>query len=192
MKKINNINTAYMKRIIVILTILVATINALADSKVQSGDVKVLKKSGETFSVEFDFSYTIVEGVPYEQYIASRNADWNRDWPSDQKAGLQSFVDKWNKKNKRGMKATTSAEADYRLVIKPSYIHFGSAALAWTIGFGAGGMNMSGTMELYKGSDKVLTITVENQTGKSKLTETKRFKSLMYELADDTYKDIME
>ena len=109
----------------------------------------------------------------------------------DQKEGIEAFMKKWNKKNKKGMKASETGGA-YRLVIKPTELHFGSAALALTIGFGAGGMKMSGTMELYQGKKRVLVIKVDEQTGKSKMTETQRYRSLMEELADDTYKDILK
>jgi hypothetical protein len=64
--------------------------------------------------------------------------------------------------------------------------------LALTIGFGAGGMKMSGTLELYQGNKRVLVIEVKDQTGKSAMTETQRYRSLMQELADDTYKDILK
>lgn len=181
-----------MKKIFFLMLSLMMTISMMADSSVKSGDVKVLNDASTTFSVEFDFTNTYVEGKPYKEYLASRNADWNRDWPNDMKLGISAFIEKWNKKNKKGMQASNSEDAPCKLVIKPTDIYFGSAALAWTIGFGAGGMKMSGTMELYKGSEKVLTIEVVGQTGKSKATETKRFKSLMEELADDTYKDIMK
>lgn len=181
-----------MKKILFLMLSLIATINVMAESSVKSGDVKVLKDASATFCVEFDFTNTNVEGKAYKDYLASRNEDWNRDWPNDLKLGINTFIEKWNKKNKKGMQATTNESAPYKLVIKPTYIFFGSAALAMTIGFGAGGMKMSGTMELYKGNEKVLTIDVVNQTGKSMMTETKRFKSLMQELADDTYKDIMK
>lgn len=181
-----------MKKLFCSLLIAFATVNAMADSLVTYGDVNVLKDASAAFCVEFDFSNTIVEGKPYEEYVASRPADWQRDWPNDREAGRKVFVEKWNKKNKKGMKASTSTSEKYRMVIKPTTIHFGSAALAWTIGFGAGGMKMSGTMELYDGDTKLLTIEIVDQTGKSELTETKRFKSLMNELADDTYKDILK
>lgn len=181
-----------MKKILFLMLSLMATINTMADSSVKSGDVKVLKDASATFSVEFDFTNTKVEGKPYKEYLASRNEKWNRDCPNDIQLGINTFIENWNKKNKKGMQATSNVNAPYKLVIKPSYISFGSTALAWTIGFGAGGMKMSGTMELYKGSAKVLTIDVVDQTGKSMKTETKRFKSLMQELADDTYKDIMK
>ena len=150
-----------------------------------------MRPSAATFSVEYDFSKTIVEGTPYKQYVAGRKADWQRDWPEDQKEGLKSFIKKWNNKNKKGMKASETGGA-YRLVIKPTELHFGSAALALTIGFGAGGMKMSGTLELYKGNKRVLVIEVKDQTGKSAMTETQRYRSLMQELADDTYKDILK
>lgn len=181
-----------MKKLFFLMLALVSTINVMADSSVKSGDVNVLKDNSTTFSVEFDFTKAIVEDKPYKEYIASRNADWNRDWPQDQKKGIQFFVKKWNKKNKKGAQAVESGDATYRMIIKPTSLHFGSAALAWTIGFGAGGMKMSGTMELYKGSTKVLEIEVAEQTGKSMATETLRFCSLMEELADDTYKDILK
>ena len=64
--------------------------------------------------------------------------------------------------------------------------------MSLTIGFGAGGMKISGTLELYQGNNRVLVIEVKDQTGKSEWTETKRFKSLMQELADDTYKDVLK
>ena len=88
------------------------------------------------FSVEYDFSKTNVEGTPYKQYVAGREADWQRDWPEDQKEGLKTFIKSWNSKNKKGMKASETG-GEYRLVIKPTELHFGSTALALTIGFGA-------------------------------------------------------
>lgn len=181
-----------MKKFILSLLVVFAAITASADNYLSSGDVKILKDQKSTFSVEYDFIDAVVEGVPYKEYVASRPAEWQRDWPSDREAGREVFVERWNKKNRGGMKATLSSGGRYRLVIKPTYINFGSAALAWTIGFGAGGMCMSGTVELYDNDEKVLVIKVDNQTGKSKLTETKRFKSLMEELADDVYKDVVK
>jgi hypothetical protein len=53
-------------------------------------------------------------------------------------------------------------------------------------------MKMSGTLELYKGNKRVLVIEVKDQTGKSEWTETKRYKSLLKELAEDTYKDVLK
>ena len=188
---INSYNLNMGKLIISVIAFMMATANALADSKVISGDVNVLRDAYATFSVEQDFSKTLVEGTPCKQYVAGRKADWQRDWPEDQKEGLKSFIKKWNNKNKKGMKASETGGA-YRLVIKPTELHFGSAALALTIGFGAGGMKMSGTLELYQGNKRVLVIEVKDQTGKSAMTETQRYKSLMQELADDTYKDILK
>lgn len=181
-----------MKKIFFLLLSVMFTVSVMADNSVKSGDVSVLKDASAAFNVEFDFTNTVVEGKPYNDYLASRNADWNRDWPNDMKSGILFFIKRWNKKNRNGMQATNTEGAPYKLVIKPTDLNFGSAALAWTIGFGAGGMKMSGTMELYKGTEKVLTIEVVNQTGKSKATETHRFQSLMEELADDTYKDILK
>ena len=179
------------KLIISVIAFMMATANAFADSKVISGDVNVLRDANATFSVEYDFSETIVEGIPYKQYVAGREADWQRDWPEDQKEGLKSFIKNWNNKNKKGMKASET-EGAYRMVIKPAVLDFGSAALALTIGFGAGGMKMSGTLELFQGNNRVLVIEVKDQTGKSSWTETKRYKSLMQELAEDTYKDVLK
>ena len=179
------------KLIISVIAFMMATANAFADSKVISGDVNVLRDANATFSMEYDFSETIVEGTPYKQYVAGREADWQRDWPEDQKEGLKAFIKSWNSKNKKGMKASETG-GEYRLVIKPTELHFGSTALALTIGFGAGGMKMSGTLELYKGNKRVLVIEVKDQTGKSEWTETKRYKSLLKELAEDTYKDVLK
>ncbi len=179
------------KLIISVIAFMMATANAFADSKVISGDVNVLRDANATFNVEYDFSETIVEGTPYKQYVAGREADWQRDWPEDQKEGLKAFIKKWNSKNKKGMKASETG-GEYRLVIKPTELHFGSTALSVIIGCGAGGMKISGTLELYQGNNRILVIEVKDQTGKSAWTETKRYKSLMQELADDTYKDVLK
>lgn len=181
-----------MKKLLILIAAVFATVSAMADSKVTQGDVNVLNDNSVTFSIEYDFSKAVVEGKPYKQYLASRDADWNRDWPNDQEKGKQMFVRTWNKKNKKGMQASEQKGGAYKLVIKPTSLHFGSAALSWVIGFGAGGMKMSGTMELYKGNKSVLVIEVSEQTGKSRATETQRFESLMEELAKDTYKDILK
>lgn len=179
-----------MKKIILVLLTFVTANHLMADSRVTLGDANILNDASATFNIVFDFSNTIVEDIPYKEYLASRNADWNRDWPSDQKEGINTFIKKWNKKNKKGMQATNMENAPYTLVIKPTSLHFGSAALSWIIGFGAGGMKISGTLDLYKGYTKVLSIKVEEQTGKSANTETQRFKSLMGELAQDTLGDV--
>lgn len=138
-----------MKRILFALILLVVSINAIANSKVTSGDKNILRDASGSFIVEFDFTNTKVENKPYKEYIASRSSEWNRDWQKDCKTGIGFFIKKWNRNNKKGMMATEDKTAAYRLVIKPSYINFGSAAMSWTIGFGAGGMKMSCTMELY-------------------------------------------
>lgn len=178
-----------MKKLLSLVVCLMAATAMMADNYLKSGDAAVLDNSEITCTLELDFTNANVEGKPYKEYIASRDAEWNRDWPNDLANGMQFFVNKWNKKNKKGMQVTTETGGKYRLVIKPTYIFFGSAALAWTIGFGAGGMKMSGTMEVMDGDKTLLVVDIKDQTGKSKLTETKRFASLMEELADDLYKD---
>lgn len=54
-----------MKKLIFSLMVMImATANAFADSEVVSGDVNVLRDASAAFSVEYDFSKTVVEGTP--------------------------------------------------------------------------------------------------------------------------------
>ena len=180
-----------MKKVLLFICCLFATMTALADSAVKSGNASVLKEAGANFSVEIDFTHAKIEDKSYKAYLKTRDEEWNQEWPGLVEEGRKAFIKAWNGKNKKGMTAVTGKTAPYRLVIKPSDMNLGNLAMSYFIGFGAGGMKMSGTIELYKGSKKVLVISVKDQTGRG-TKEKARIKSLFKELAQDTYEDVVK
>lgn len=180
-----------MKKLLLLSLCLFAAIGMWADSFVESGDVSILKDASATFSVEISFTGSTIEGKAYKDYLATRDAEWNAEWPELQETGRLAFIKQWNKKNKKGMLAVQGKDAPYRMVIKPAMLDLGNTAVAYFVGFGAGGMKMSGSIELYKGSKKVIVIKVKDQTGTG-TRESQRITSLFRELADDTWKDILK
>lgn len=180
-----------MKKVLLFIACLFATVNMMADNFVKSGDINILKDPKASCSVEVDYTNAKIEDKAYKDYLASRDAEWNQEWPGMQEQGRLSFIKQWNKENKKGMKAVTGKDAPYRLVIKPAELNLGNLAMSYFIGFGAGGMKMSGTVELYKGNQRVLVIGVKDQTGKG-TREKARIKSLFEELAEDIHDDLLD
>lgn len=177
------------KRIMsVLFTLLLISISCFAgDIKVISGDLSVIKNSAIRATVKFDYADLILEGKPYMEHLKSRGEDFVRDWPQESTASEAYFIKCWNKDNDEGMQVTTSEDSEYLMYFHVKKMHMGSGAASMLVGFGAGGASMSGMMYIFKdmNSIPVLTVEIDNQTGRSGMTEIVRRTDLYGELAED-------
>lgn len=162
------------------------------DITVVSGDLSVIRNSSIRATVKFDYSELILEGKPYMEHLKSRGDDFVRDWPSESTASEAYFIKCWNKDNDEGMQVSTSENSEYLMYFHVKEMHMGSGAASMLVGFGAGGASMSGTMYIFKNlnSIPVLTVEIDNQTGRSGMTEIVRRTDLYGELAEDLVKTL--
>lgn len=162
------------------------------DITVVSGDLSVIKNSSIRATVKFDYSDLVLEGKPYMEHLKSRGEDFVRDWPSESIASESYFIKCWNKDNDEGMQVSTSESSEYLMYFHVKEMHMGSGAASMLVGFGAGGASMSGTMYIFKdlNSVPVLTVEIDNQTGRSGMTEIVRRTDLYGELAEDLVKTL--
>jgi hypothetical protein len=176
----------------VFLALLFVNLSSFADIYVISGDLSVVKDPSICAKVIFDYSELLLEGKPYMEQLKSRGEDFVRDWPAETMASEAYFMQCWNHDNEKGIKVGTSDNAEYIIYFHVKKMHMGSGAASMMIGFGAGGASMSGTMYVFKNLNAVpvLTVEIDNQTGKSGMTEIIRRTSLYGELAEDVVKKL--
>lgn len=162
------------------------------DITVVSGDLSIIRNSSVRATVKFDYSELILEGKPYMEHLKSRGEDFVNDWPSESTASEAYFIRCWNKDNDEGMQVSTSESSEYLMYFHVKEMHMGSGAASMLVGFGAGGASMSGTMYIFKNlnSIPVLTVEIDDQTGRSGMTEIVRRTDLYGELAEDLVKTL--
>lgn len=160
------------------------------DITVVSGDLSILKNPAICAKVIFDYTDLMLEGKPYMEQLKSKGDDFVRDWPSESMASEAYFITCWNKDNEGGMEVSAAGGEEYIMYFHVKKMHMGSGAASMLVGFGAGGASMSGTMYIFKdlNSVPVLTVEIENQTGRSGMTELVRRTDLYGELAEDVVK----
>lgn len=170
------------------------TTSSFAGITVKSGSVAVVNEQGTVASFVFDYSKLLIEDKPMMEYLKGRGDDVVRDWPKESAACEEEFLNRWNQQNKRGLTLTENSDAKYKMVITVEKLDLGSFGASFVVGFGAGGAKMSGKIEIFENGNAqpILTLTVVDQTGRSKLTEQKRRANLYRELVDDALKEIKE
>lgn len=179
----------------VLLTLFLVNISAFAgDIEVISGDLSVIFNKEIKATVKFDYTDLILEGKPYMEHLKSKGEDFVRDWPGESTASELYFTRCWNKDNKKGMQITTTEDSEYLMYFHVKKMHLGSGAAAMVVGFGAGGASMSGTMYIFKGSNPipVLTVEIDDQTGRGAMTEIARRTDLYGELAEDLVDELKD
>ena len=172
----------------VLFTLLFVNISCFASKiSVISGDLSIVKNSEIRAKVIFDYSELILEGKPYMEHLKSKGDDFVRDWPNESSASEAYFIKCWNKDNDEGMQISSTDNSEYIMYFHVKKMHMGSGAASMLVGFGAGGASMTATMYIFKSKNSVplLTVEIDNQTGRSGMTEIIRRTDLYGELAED-------
>lgn len=186
-----------MKRLIPTLIATLFAISAILPAyangpTVIRGNKAIYKESGKTCLIKYDTSEMMIEEKSSEEYIKEHGGEpFRLELEGVFAESKEHFAEKWNKLVGDGLKMVTnsSANADYIMTIKFTSLNLGSAALAVTIGFGAGGSYFYGTVDVKNSSgEESLYVTVAKQTGRSKTKALKRMNSLMECFADDLLK----
>lgn len=172
---------------LVLMTLFSMPLFSKSGIKVVSGDISVIKDPDITATVIFDYTDLMIEGKPYMEHLKSRGSDFVRDWPKESTTSEAYFIKCWNHDNKQGLQVTSSFGNNYKMVFVVNDMDMGSGAASMLVGFGAGGAKMSGMMYILKDDSKVpvLTVSIENQSGRSGMTELVRRTDLYGELAED-------
>ena len=131
-----------------------------ADDRVTllSGDGQWLKESGKTTTVEMDYSKTSCENQPLNEYLKSRGEKNVADWPKVAQEGFEKFIEQFNRRNKKGLQAVESGNADYKIKIIVKKLDLGSTGASVVFGGlgSAGGAEISGTMIVTDNSGKMV------------------------------------
>ncbi len=139
-----------MKKIVAIIVALVSTVFCFADDlTILKGSVSVFKGSVSSAVVRWDYSHSTIEGKEINEYLQERGEDWVRDYDSEIKRAEDTFLNRFNKKQKY-IKASVGDDAEYEIVIKVKNFNYGVTALAVVVGFGAGDAHLYGNVEIYK------------------------------------------
>ena len=188
-----NIKNMKNKVLGVLITLLLVSVASYAGNiTIVSGDLSFFKNPSIRATVKFDYNDLILEGKPYMEQLKSRGDDFVKDWPSESTTSEAYFIKCWNKDNDEGMQITKSEGNEYLMYFHVKEMHMGSGAASMFVGFGAGGASMSGTMYIFKNlnSVPVLVVDIDNQTGRSGMTEIVRRTDLYGELAEDLVKTL--
>ncbi len=178
---------ASVKCIIALALLLVSVPSFAGDITVLRGDLSVVRNGANRATVIFDYTDLILEGKPYMEQLRSRGEDFVRDWPSESVASESYFIKCFNKDNDDGMQVQAAGNNEYLMYFHVTKMHMGSGAASILVGFGAGGASMSGTMYIFKNGNPIplLVVEIDNQTGRSGMTEIVRRTDLYGELAED-------
>ena len=168
-----------MKKLMTLAVLLVMALNASArggDVKIKSGSLLTLKDADKTMIVAFDYGGATIEGQPVMEYLASRGEKNVQDWPNDNKEVLKTFIECFNKYNKKGTKIVSGDDADYKMVIKADKLDFGSGAASVVWVFGAGVRKIWGTLTVVDQStgDTICTVEIDEVDGGSSYSEVGR------------------
>ena len=171
-----------MKRILLAAVALLCAANLFAGGlTVKSGDVSVLKTPAQA-KVVFDYSKTYVgeDGAKTKtltQYLKSRGADFVKDWPNDHVEAESYFINRFNKKNKKGLTIAEGGKPAYIITVKVEVLDMGNAAAAaFGMSSKAGGAIMWGKVfvkDARKGK-VLLTVDVDEVKGLKSYSETTR------------------
>ncbi len=176
-----------VKCVIALVLLLVSVPSFAGDITVLRGDLSVVRNGANRATVIFDYTDLILEGKPYMEQLRSRGEDFVRDWPSESVASESYFIKCFNKDNDDGMQVQAAGNNEYLMYFHVTKMHMGSGAASMLVGFGAGGASMSGTMYIFKNRNPIplLVVEIDNQTGRSGMTEIVRRTDLYGELAED-------
>lgn len=184
------------KMMMMALMALVAVVAQAADDKVTltSGDGKWLKDGGKTATVEMDYSDTTTEGKPLNVYLASRGDNFIADWPKMVEAGRASFIEQFNKRNKKGLQVVESGDADYQIKVIVEKLDFGKSGVAVVFGGlgSAGGAEITGKLIVTdKSGEKVAEYELYEvrSRGSYDYTEAKRLCSCYEQIIKMTLKE---
>lgn len=182
-----------MKKVMFCLVCLFCTGALFAGNPVtvKSGDVSVLKGKNKAL-LEFDYSATKVGDKTLDEYLKDRGEDFVRDWPNDKIRAASYFVERFNKKNKKGMQITSDEEAaGYTVVVHVKTLDMGNGGSAF-VPFSsakAGGVIMTGTIDIVDKNTQnvVCNLYVDEVKGLGHVSEAIRIGLAYFALADKMY-----
>lgn len=180
---------------LVMMTMMAAIAAQAKDDKVEviSGDGKVMQEAGKTATLVIDYSNTKVEGEPLKQNLQKRGDEFVRDWPKLDEASKKTFVENFNKRNKKGLQIVEEGDADYKIKFIVDKLDFGNTGTAVVFGgFGsAGGAEVTGTIVVTdKAGKEVVKYDIHEVRGggTTDFTEGKRMASCYINVVKMTLK----
>lgn len=184
-----------MKRISSTLLLLLMVVVAMAeDVKLIGGSLSVFHEQENAF-LEIDYSNTMVKDQTLSQYLKSRGADFERDWPEDKAKALEYFVVQFNRKNKKGLQVITTpgVKCKYKMVLHVTYLDMGNGASAfmpWSSAK-AGGVIMNGIMDVGEMATgkAICRLASEEVKGLGHPSETVRLGMCYFEFAQRVFKE---
>jgi hypothetical protein len=180
-----------MKKIFTLLAVALLSIGSLNARKqdhvsVVSGDVDILGEKETLCSVKFDYSNTKVDEKPLMEYLKEKGDDYVNDWDEEATFAHQYFYVSFNDEN-RGMEVIGFGTEDvytYEMTIHVDELDLGEGGSMFNpwARRDAGGMQMSGTVEIKKkdSGETVLVLKVDGIKGESHISQRVRM-GLMYD-----------
>ena len=181
-----------MKKAFALLAIVLLSVGSLNARKqdhvsVVSGDVDILGEKETLCSVKFDYSNTQVDEKPLMEFLKEKGEDYVNDWDEEATFAHQYFYASFNDENHRGMQVFAFGDEDaykYEMVIHIDELDLGEGGSMFNpwARRDAGGMEMSGTVEIKKkdSGETVLVLKVSGIKGESHVSQRVRM-GLMYD-----------
>lgn len=79
-----------MKRLLLLCTLISVMSSVFAQEVSYEGDLLKLKGSG-TYDIEFVYDSLLVEGMPMEEYLASKDEEYRNDWNTEVLVSVEAF-----------------------------------------------------------------------------------------------------
>ena len=182
-----------MKQIYLTLMLIAFTaLQAMADSKLESGSLIPLKDSEVRMLVTWDYSKMLIEDKTVEDFLKEKGADWQRDYSAEVGACEAAFEVYFNKENKKYALITEDdLSAQYEMIIHVSELHYGSTATAVIFGGFSRGAHIKGNAEVVRLSDKETIANISfDCSGAAAIGNEARRTLAYYDLAKDLAKSI--
>lgn len=181
-----------MKKILFTLLAAIVTVSAWADSKLVEGSLINLKNPSARVLVKWDYSNMLIEDQKPEDFLKSKGADWERDYPAEVTAGESAFDVEFNKKDKKFALITDDEDdAQYEMVIHVDAFHYGSLGAAIAFGGFARGAHIEGTVDVIdRESKETIAVLSYNCAGAASYSNESRRILAYMDLAKDLAKQI--
>jgi len=175
---------------IALMFVICLVMNAKTTVTITEGDNSIIKQK-TTCVFDIDFTEADIEGVSYNEYMASRDDHFRNAWPQEQQEVKEEFIKQWNKTNKNGMQLVLNGETPNKMLLKFRSVDFGNTAMSAIFGgFAGGGANGSGELLIYQNDNIMLAVDFLDVNGPAMYTETKRTKALVKNIIKQVYKKI--
>ena len=166
-----------MKKILafIMLCACVMTTQAKSDLQLKKGSIVELKGSNASLSIVWDYINSTIEKKAIKDFLREKGADWEADYDNEIKKAEANFISRLNDKSK-DVRAITEGNGDYKIVVKVSEFHYGSAAASVLVGFGAGDARLYGLIEIYKkgSTEPIAVLDMDGVSGSGYGNEVRR------------------